>query len=640
MPLRGGLIGVSMRSAVRGTRKLAARWLAGVVGLMFSGATHAQIPTIGGSASGQILVRVKDSDGSPMSRPARVTLHSASQLTNMTTSTSDAGQALFTGLSVGDYIVEVSSPGYKTAEQQATIAASGLTEYIEVVMTTGEGAKGAASTVAPGPGAVLAPKALKETEKGMEALKAGKLDEAETHLKRALQLAPGFPDVNYLMGLLYLQRHDPGKAQGYLEKTVSLAPKHAAALQALGEVFLAQKAYERAADLLERSIALKPTAWRTRILASTAYYQEAQYAKAKEHAVEVLRSGQDQAGLAHFLLGVSEAALGEREAAVASLEQYLGSSPNSPQGETARQLIARLRQPLPADTGVAGADKDKTLRVEPAEALTPPAPATETNWAPPDVDEQKLAVDPGLGCKAEDVAADAGKRVEQLVRNVDRFTATEQMEHESVSPLGIVSARENRSFNYLVAIRRIGPGQLNVEEYRDGSVSMNAFPAHLGTVGLPVLVLVFHPYYRGEFAFQCEGHTDWRGRPAWRVYFRQRDDQMSEMRVFHVNGRAYPVHLKGRAWIDAETAQVLAMEADMAKPLPEIQLLRDHQFIEYGAVSFQKNDVQLWLPKTADWYCQIAGRRYHRRHTFSHFLLFSIEDTQQISRPKNVDKPD
>jgi tetratricopeptide (TPR) repeat protein len=598
-----------------------------------------QIPTIGGTANGQILVRVKDSDGSPMSLPARVTLRSSSQLTNVTTSTSDAGQALFTGLAVGDYTVEVSAPGYKTAEQQATIAASGLTEYVEVVLTPGEGGKSAGNKVAPGPGAVLAPKALKETEKGVEALKNGKLDEAEAHLKRALQLAPGFPDVNYLMGLLWLQKHDAAKAQGYLEKTVSLAPKHAAALQALGEVYLTQKAYPRAAEVLEQSLAQKPAAWRARILAATAYYQEGQYAKAKEQAAEALRSGQDQASLAHFLQGAAEAALGEKEAARSSLEKYIGSNPNGPQVETARQLIARLREPEPGDAAERAAD-GKASRIEPVVGFAPLPPATETNWAPPDVDQEKLGVEPESSCRVQDVAADAGQRVEQLVRNVDRFTATEQMEHESVSPMGVVSARESRNFNYLVAIRRIGPRQLNVEEYRDGSVSMNGFPAHLGTVGLPILVLVFHPYYRQEFAFHCEGRTEWQGRPTWRVYFRQRDDQMAEMRVFHVQGRAFPIHLKGRAWIDVETSQVLAMEADMVKPVPEVQLVRDHQFIEYGAVTFQKSDVQLWLPKTADWYCQIAGRRYHRRHTFSHFLLFSVDETQKIGRPKDADQPD
>ncbi|HYL84497.1 MAG TPA: hypothetical protein VE263_09700, partial [Candidatus Angelobacter sp.] len=68
-------------------------------------------------------------------------------------------------------------------------------------------------------------------------------------------------------------------------------------------------------------------------------------------------------------------------------------------------------------------------------------------------------------------------------------------------------------------------------------------------------------------------------------------------------------------------------------PAPEIRLLRDHQLIEYGPVSFRQNSTQLWLPKSADWYCNISGHRFHRRHTFSQFLLFSVEDKQKISAP-------
>jgi len=78
------------------------------------------------------------------------------------------------------------------------------------------------------------------------------------------------------------------------------------------------------------------------------------------------------------------------------------------------------------------------------------------------------------------------------------------------------------------------------------------------------------------------------------------------------------------------------MEADMAKPVPEIRLARDYQRIEYGPVEFRKANEPLWLPKSADWYCNFMGQRYHRRHSFSQFLLFSVDDSQKISAPEEV----
>jgi TolA-binding protein len=595
--------------------------------------------TTGGGASGQITVRVQEG-GAPFGNLASVTLRSPSQLTNITTNTSDAGQAQFLGLSAGQYTVEVSAPGYRTVQEQAIIAADGGKEDIFVAMvpdTSGIGQQ------RPG-GAVLAPKALKEMERGLQAMQAGKLDEAETRLKRALQLAPSFPDVNYLMGMLWMQKHDVAQARGFLEKAVQLAPKHAAALLALGEVEYLQKDYPHAIESLEQSASLRPGGWRANWLAGVAYYQQGDYAKARERAQAALLVGQDKTGSAQLLLGEAQAALGEREAALATLEQWMREQPSGPQTATAQKLIELLRVPeqskaLPVATHSGGRGPAASAAESLGTVAMPPiAPMTETNWAPPDVDDERPKVEAGASCAINEVTAAAGARVEELVKNVDRFTATEEMEHESLSPLGVQISRDTRTFNYLVAIRQIGARELDVQEYRNGSVSMQQFPAHLGTIGLPVLALIFHPYYRDEYEFACEGRGDWRGKPAWMVHFRQRNDQANEMRVYHVGGMSFPVRLKGRAWIDLESSQILAMEADMLRPAPEIRLLRDHQLIEYAPVEFRKAKVPLWLPKSADWYCNLAGQRYHRRHSFSHFLLFSVDDSQTIGKPKESEE--
>ena len=596
--------------------------------------------TLGG-ASGQIVVRVHEADGSPIGRSAMVTVRSPSQLTNVTVPTTDAGQALFTGLHAGDYVVEVSAPGYRSVQAQAIIAADKETENIEVLMVPDSGVAGTQQA----PGApILAPKALKETERGLEALQADKLDEAEGHLKRALQLAPGFPDVNYLMGLLWMRRHNNVQARGYLEKAVALAPKHAPALQALGEVEFLQRDYPHAIVSLEQSVSLRPNSWRAHWLAGAAHFQQGEYVKAREQCEEALHVGQEKAGSVRFLLGEAQAALGEREAALVTLEQFVSEQPNVPQAATAKKLTEQLRTSEHSKTEAVAANASATAGAPGGIAaanlgdvsMPPIAPEIETNWAPPDVDEEKLSMDTGASCALKEVIEAAGARVEELVKNVDQFTATEEMEHESLSPLGVRLSRETRSFNYLVAIRKIGARALDVQEYRDGSVSTQPFPAHVATLGLPVLELVFHPYHRDEYEFKCEGRGEWRGRPAWIVHYKQRDDQMSEMRVYRVNGMSFPVHLKGRAWIDAENSQILAMEADMVRSVPEIRLVRDHQMIEYGPVEFQKVKTPMWLPKSADWYCNLAGQRYHRRHSFSHFLLFSVEDIQKIGAPKET----
>jgi len=134
-------------------------------------------------ANGKISVRVHDGDGSPIGGSAMVTLRSPSQLTNVSLPTTGAGQAVFEGLHAGDYTVEVTAPGYRTVQVHAIIAADQEVEDVDVVMVSDSGGR----SQAPG-SPILAPKALKETEKGLQALQADKAQRTPTQQKLDCQL--------------------------------------------------------------------------------------------------------------------------------------------------------------------------------------------------------------------------------------------------------------------------------------------------------------------------------------------------------------------------------------------------------------------------------------------------------------------
>jgi len=73
------------------------------------------------------------------------------------------------------------------------------------------------------------------------------------------------------------------------------------------------------------------------------------------------------------------------------------------------------------------------------------------------------------------------------------------------------------------------------------------------------------------------------------------------------------------------------------KPMPAIQLLSEHQIVEYGPVLFQKTNSQLWLPKSAEIYFHFRRHRYFRKHSFDQFMLFSVgtEDKPNVPKPQN-----
>ncbi len=74
--------------------------------------------------------------------------------------------------------------------------------------------------------------------------------------------------------------------------------------------------------------------------------------------------------------------------------------------------------------------------------------------------------------------------------------------------------------------------------------------------------------------------------------------------------------------------------AGPARPYPQIRPISEHTVIEFGAVQFQSKDVAIWLPRTAEVYFDWKGKRIHRSHSYSNYMLFSVDSQHRISAPK------
>lgn len=263
-------------------------------------------------------------------------------------------------------------------------------------------------------------------------------------------------------------------------------------------------------------------------------------------------------------------------------------------------------------------------------------PARETRlpgdlWVPPDIDHVKLAVNAGAPCPLPDVLDRAGKRVEELVTNLDRFTAVESVEHQSVNGAGKLAQVQARKFDYVVSIGPGPGGYLNVQEYRSRSPNPEQFPDQIATEGTPSLVLVFHPAYARDFDMKCEGLGEWQGHPAWQVRFEQRRDRQNRLSNVVVKNKLYNVRLRGRAWILADSYQVARLETDLADTIPAIKLRLEHMNVEYRPVAFPGRQTELWLPASAELFLDFADRRFYRKHSFTNFTLFSVDVNQQFA---------
>jgi hypothetical protein len=75
-----------------------------------------------------------------------------------------------------------------------------------------------------------------------------------------------------------------------------------------------------------------------------------------------------------------------------------------------------------------------------------PASTSNQPWLPPDVDEKVPAVEES-GCSVDEVLQKGEERILEFVRNVDRFTATESLTHQSINKHGQASAPVGRKFD-------------------------------------------------------------------------------------------------------------------------------------------------------------------------------------------------
>ena len=577
-----------------------------------------------------VFVNVRLPDGSPYDLPAIVNLYNFSG-SAVGIGTFRAGTAEFDRIMPGNYTIEVVAAGYQKLTEPVEVLSGGARQQVQVTLVA---EKSNLDAVPPGP-PILAPSAEKELGKALEDIRANKPEDARKHLEKAAHAAPANPDVNYLWGMYYAQMKDMSKAKEYWEKAIQIYPRHVFSLAALAQLALEESNGPVAVDLLVRVTDLVPSSWRYQARLAEAYLLSGDYAEVQKHAERAIELGKERAAEAQFILAQALLRTNDAQRALKALDVYLASQPSGPRAAEARQMLGTLRldaQPTaasavaPTSTGLLGLNKSTTSITE--ELVPPP------KWMPPDVDESMPPVESVAGCPLDRVRDEAGKRVGEFVDAVNRIAATESLENEVIDRSGLPMRRVSRNYSYVASVQQIRPGMYTMEEYRNGGMDLDLFPERIATLGLTALVMAFHQVYRDDYDVTCEGLSRWHGSLAWQIHFRQKADKPSRLRSYRVNSFSFPVGLRGRAWIAADTFQIVSLETDLVSPVPQIQLRAEHISVEYAPVKFTSHQTQLWLPESAEIFFDYGHRRMHRRHHFRNYMLFAVDEKQQISAPK------
>src|SRR5260221_3342869 len=447
-----------------------------------------------------LSISVRDASGVPIDGPVVVRLHAAAGGLNRTTTTREVSTAVFDELPIGEYEAEASYPGYQTVRENVIVNKYGSGEQIYIYLVP-ESENKSQGTGPQHP--VISPKLQTEIDKGLVALRKHQFESGRTHFAKGLAMAPGNPDLSYLLGTAEIELKHEELARQDFEHALAIDPAHERSLLALGELQLRNGDTPGAISTLETAIVKNGAGCRTHLLLATAYAKNSGLPDAEAHAYRAAALAREKGGAARLLLGEIQKAEGKLAAAQITWQDLAAKFPGDPSAAEAKTHLASL----PATAA------DAPVQPEPSSLADLPVPAIpavellpekERPWAPPDIDSREFPLAQNAACSAEDVLSAAQRRLKSQLQNFEKFTATEHIEHQEIDRLGRPGPVRTRAFSYIVFVNRYADDSFFLNENRYSSTDDPSFSTSLATHGLNNLgVAILQPSNCIDFEFNC-----------------------------------------------------------------------------------------------------------------------------------------
>jgi tetratricopeptide (TPR) repeat protein len=290
-----------------------------------TGEAHAQT----GAARG----RVVDEKGEPIV-DAKVLIEFQGLKRQFEVKSNKKGEYMQIGLPVGVYRFTGSKEGLQPTYVEQKISLGEATEVPDLVL-----AKPKAGAVGGGKSELLA-----EFTGAAEALKAGKLDEAEAGFKALLDKHPGIPEAHYNLGVVGNRRKDFAAAQTQFQMAVDLKPDYVEAWVALAGAYQAAGDKDKALEVMKEAETQNADDAKVHYSLGL-YYMGAQQLDDAEAAFKKAQALDPSNSEVLFQLASITLNKGDTAGAVTLLEKYLASSPTNKQNvATAQGLVAALRK--------------------------------------------------------------------------------------------------------------------------------------------------------------------------------------------------------------------------------------------------------------------------------------------------------
>jgi len=295
-------------------------------------------------ALAQSVVRGKVVDGQGKPVPDATVLFEATDANRKTqTKTDKNGDFLQVGLSSGAYKVTASKDGVgsQTLNSNVRQGPNNPMSFTLSAAAAGGGSaadKEAAAALQAAAGAAV------------EAMKAGRHDEAIAKFNEVIAKMPTCADCYYNIGTAYVAKQDYAQAETAFKKMVELKPDAAEGYTGLAGVYNAQKKFDLAAEASTKASQLSGGAAggggaEASYNQGVILFNSGKFAEAKTQ-FEAATKADPNMGMAHYQLGMTALNLGQIPEAVSALESYLKVDPNGSKAGEVKAALPALQAML------------------------------------------------------------------------------------------------------------------------------------------------------------------------------------------------------------------------------------------------------------------------------------------------------
>jgi superkiller protein 3 len=193
----------------------------------------------------------------------------------------------------------------------------------------------------------LAPgNAKKQYDKGRQAERKGKLDEAARELRKAVEIYPKYAVAWYELGKVEVQQKQVAEAKESFQRAVAADDKFVSPYGELAQLALNDKQWKDLADVTARIVKMNPSSFpQYWFLNGMANYNLQNFDAAEKSAVQAVNIDvQHKIPRSEYLLGMVLIQKRDYQGAMAHIRNYISMAPNSPETEAAQKQIAELEK--------------------------------------------------------------------------------------------------------------------------------------------------------------------------------------------------------------------------------------------------------------------------------------------------------